>query len=224
MKQILLGLLLTFSTCLLFSQNVQKNKSLVLGITQGVTRSNLNVVYQSDLVSNPDYESKQVYYIGLDMFCPLLDNIFIKSGIIYDKRSSILRYKKDFLNNPLLCDIDLIPNELDLNYISIPVMVYYQSSSKLKFNLSAGLLYSSLVNASYERVLNYRYSIESAFKRNNLSSIASVGMSYPLQKRIQLTLNYINTQGLTNVSEQNNVSHMKTSSNSLVLGINYSIK
>ena len=150
---------------------VKKEKDLVIGIAGGMNMSNfkykysggfvgsvLNYGYSKDLGEKPHYESEMGYNFGVTLDIKMVNNFFLKTGLVYSNHKVSNKFKKSYYEESyyLLKDYydipvpgmlfgyiyDIYEENYSMNYMNIPVLASYKlnigKNDKFNIQFNAG--------------------------------------------------------------------------------------
>ena len=107
---------------------------------------------------------------------------------------------------------------MDFSFMRIPVLFTVSIPSTLNFNMRAGIIFSFVQSHNSNLGYNYNPSGTEEFKKNDFGYLFSSGISYPLNDRFNLALNF---NYITGRKEFMNNSTMRHGSSEIIMGVEY---
>jgi opacity protein-like surface antigen len=217
-------LLLLLSYC-----SISYSQSLTTGISSGI---NFSDIHGQD--AGGKWCSKPGASEALSVGYSFNKSIGIQTGIgfstvSYEHRTQYYQYPMiDYYLNSRYSDMLIAPfyylgsSYMDFSFVRIPLLLTVSVPSALQFNMRAGLLFSFAKghgsNPNYYYYYNSYYSDYKDFKKNDFGFLFSSGVSYPLNERIDLSLNFNYITGRKKFME---FSAMRHGSSEITMGVNY---
>lgn len=147
--------------------SVKKEKTFVFGVVAGMNMSNfkykysdgfvgsvLNYGYEKSLGETPNYQSEMGYNFGVTLDVKLVNNFFIKTGLVYTNH----KVSNDFNGKYEIAEVfsdegyvgyligymyDRFEENYSLNYLDVPILASYRlpltKNKKLNIQFNAGL-------------------------------------------------------------------------------------
>jgi hypothetical protein len=107
---------------------------------------------------------------------------------------------------------------MDFSFVRIPILLTLSVPSALQFNMRAGLLYSFAKGRNISSGYYYYYSSPVSLKKSDFGFLFSSGVSFPLNERMDFSLNFNYITGRKKFME---FSAMRHGSSEITMGINY---
>jgi opacity protein-like surface antigen len=164
-------------------------------------------------------ESKNSFVLGLGSAYNITKSIAFIAEVNYELKGSkgtLIYTSANSLDN-----IQQVNQQLQLHYITLPVMARYFIGKKgIKVFVNAGMYYGFLTEAR----ISPKYSdldlvVTPGFKRNDIGLAGGLGMLVNVSKKIGISLEWRNHYGLTNTVS--NLSNQYNRSNIVQLGVQY---
>lgn len=191
-----------------------------LGLTASVSAQNkgniefgFNGGYSMSTVSddNDFAESNQTFNFGASADFYFSDRWSIKVKAIYDRKG----WDKDFLidNNGTA-----IRTDINLDYITVPVMANWHFGSKRNWYLNFGPYVGFLMSA---KETTFDTDIKDSFNTTDAGLAFGIGVKIPLNDRIKLFFEYDGQYGFSEVFKENDNDRITGSRDAFNIGLNF---
>jgi opacity protein-like surface antigen len=209
MKKIIFLLLATVSFSA--SSLAQGKGNIEFGINTG-----LNTSFRDSYFENIDYRTS--YNVGASLDFYFSDRWSIKVKGIYDNKG----WNRDYIN----IDGDTYDTNIDLNYITVPVMANWHFGRKRNWYLNFGPYVGFLTKAEDTR---FGYDVKDNIENTDFGIAFGLGVKIPLNNMLKLYFEYEAQSGISNVFKEdytnsyynNNISNYRGAFN---VGLNFLIK
>lgn len=143
---------------------IKKEKDVVIGIVGGMNMSNFKYKYSGSFVGSvlnygydgsekPKYQSEMGYNLGATLDVKLVNNFFLKTGLVYSHHKVSNKFNKSYYIEDVYYDgedygiyfgdiYDIYEENYSLNYLNIPVLASYRlpltKDKRLNVQFNAG--------------------------------------------------------------------------------------
>ncbi|MCF6133523.1 porin family protein [Flavobacterium wongokense] len=189
----------------LFAQ--QKKGDVEFGFNIGYNSSSASDEYDStDTGSGLNVGGQIDYY-----FSPSWS---IKGKLIYDQKGWDNDYIEDIGGN-------VYPTDINLNYLTIPVMANWHFGNKKNWYLNFGPYLGFLLDAKDTR---FDSDISDAFNSNDFGLAVGIGVKIPVSNKLKIFLEYDGQGGFTDIFKDNQYSAVTNTRSSFNVGLNFLMK
>ena len=204
MKKIILAAIILLG---LSTVSAQKKGDIEFGLNIGYNNSSVSSDQtRSDTGSGYNVGGSIDYY-----FSPAWS---IKGKLIYDQKG---------WNNDLIEDTNgnLYPTNINLNYMTIPIMANWHFGNKRNWYLDFGLYFGFLLNAEETQ---FGTDITDSFTTNDFGLALGIGVKIPVSKKLKLFFELDGQGGFNDIFKENTYSAVMNSRSSFNFGINFLMK
>jgi len=145
----------------------------------------------------------------------------LKAKVIYDQKG----WNNGFVNAPIVDPEDYDPNvdgtlhesNVNLNYITIPLMANYHFAKKKNWYVNFGPYVGLLISAKETK---FGVDYTEIFNRTDFGIAAGIGVKIPVSDKLKFFVEYEGNAGLNNINKYNNFK-VRSSKDALNVGINF---
>lgn len=196
---LLLGLSSTISA--------QKKGDIEFGVNIGFNRSSVSDSQMtSDLGNGINFGGSLDYYFS--------DSWSIKGKLIYDQKGWNNDYIQDNNGNVYSTDVNL-------NYITIPVMANWHFGKKRNWYLNFGPYFGFLLNAQETQ---FGTDLTDYFNTSDFGLSLGIGVKIPVSNKLKLFFEFDGQGGLSDISINTQNGAITNSRSSLNVGLNFLLK
>lgn len=139
----------------------------------------------------------------------------IKAKLIYDQKG---------WNNDYIEDVNsgaLYPTDVNLNYLTVPVMAGWHFGKTKNWYLNFGLYMGFLLNA---KETQFDTDLSEYFNKNDVGLALGIGVKVPVSKKLKVFFELDGQGGFTDVFKDNQFSVITNTRSSLNVGLNFLMK
>ena len=196
---------------------------LVLGLSSAISAQKkgdvefgVNIGYNMSSVSNDQdtSDSGNGFNFGgsLDYyFSPVWS---IKGKLIYDQKGWNNDYIEDSNGN-------VYPTDVNLNYLTIPVMANWHFGNKRNWYLDFGPYFGFLLDANETQ---FNSDLKDYFETNDFGLAVGIGVKIPVSNKLKIFFEYEGQGGLSDISKNSFNGAVTNSRSSLNFGLNFLLK
>jgi len=181
--------------------------------TKGSIEFGFNTGYSMSTVSDDDdyAETNQTFNIGASADFYFSDRWSIKVKAIYDRKG----WDKDFLTD---INGNLIRTDINLDYITVPVMANWHFGSKRNWYLNFGPYVGFLMSA---KETTFDTDIKDGFNTTDAGLAFGIGVKIPIGDKLKLFFEYDGQYGFSEVLKNNDFDRITGSRDAINVGLNF---
>lgn len=181
--------------------------------SKGNIEFGFNTGYSMSTISDDDdfAETNQTFNVGASADFYFSDRWSIKVKAIYDRKG----WDKDFLYDT---NGNAIRTDINLDYLTIPVMANWHFGSKRNWYLNFGPYLGFLMSAK-ETTLDT--DIKDAFNTTDAGLALGIGVKIPLSSKLKLFFEYDGQYGFSEVFKDNDNDRVTGSRDAFNIGLNF---
>lgn len=202
MRKIYIAILLIFG----LGQTVQAQG-------KGKVEFGLNLGYNFSSVADSETSSDSGagMNVGASMDYYFSKTWSIKAKLIYDQKG----WNNAFITNEFGNDVN---TNINLNYITIPVMANWHFASEKNWYLHFGPYIGFLVDAKETR---YDTDLTEGFNKNDFGFAYGIGVKIPVSTKLKVFIEFDGQSGFSDIFEYNQYESVSNSRGSLNVGLNF---
>ena len=139
----------------------------------------------------------------------------IKGKLIYDQKG----WDNDYITN--LDTGETYDTDVNLNYLTIPIMANWHFGSKRNWYLNFGVYTGMLLNASET---TFETDLKEAFSSVDFGLTLGIGVKIPVSNKVKISLEYDDQSGLFDIFSDNTNVTATNSRGAFNVGINFLMK
>ena len=215
--------LITCAILIISIQSIGFCQKFTLGVEGGPNISSLRGENTNEDLLDP----KIFYSVGIYSDYLAYNNFSLKLGAYYQIKGA----KSDILfTDNTGTEIGTFELREVFKYISVPLLVKYQFGKKILFYINGGPTISFLMKQNMEFDSPKQFPLDNIdrteyYKSTDFALSFGVGSYVPLTNKFNISIDLRNDLGLTDVSDNSNVTGYKLKNNSLnmMIGVNYKL-
>lgn len=187
--------------------SAQKKGDVEFGVNIGYNMSSVsNDQDTSDTGNGLNFGGSLDYY-----FSPVWS---IKGKLIYDQKGWNNDYIEDSNGN-------VYPTDINLNYLTIPVMANWHFGNKRNWYLDFGPYLGFLLDANETQLDT---NLKKYFNSNDFGLAVGIGVKIPVSNKLKLFFEYEGQGGLSDIAKNSTNGAVTSSRSSLNVGLNFLLK
>jgi len=181
--------------------------------SKGNIEFGFNTGYSMSTISDDDdfAETNQTFNVGASADFYFSDRWSIKVKAIYDRKG----WDKDFLYDT---NGNAIRTDINLDYLTIPVMANWHFGSKRNWYLNFGPYLGFLMSA---KETTFDTDIKDAFNTTDAGLALGIGVKIPLSSKLKLFFEYDGQYGFSEVFKDNDNDRVTGSRDAFNIGLNF---
>lgn len=201
---------ITLFLALVFSTTITAQK-------KGDVEFGLNVGFNNSTGSGEgaDFDSGSGFNFGGSMDYYFSPEWSIKAKLIYDQKG----WDNDFIEDVNTGNI--YPTDVNLNYVTVPVMANWHFGNKKNWYLNFGLYMGFLLNAEETR---FNTDIKEYFNENDFGLALGIGVKIPVSSKLKVFFEFDGQGGFNDVFSDYTYYEVTNTRSSLNVGINFLMK
>ncbi|MGV3696474.1 porin family protein [Flavobacterium sp.] len=185
----------------------QKKGDVEFGFHIGYGRSNA-----SDTETSAEFSTGTNLGVALDYY--FSNSWSIKSKLIYDQKG----WDDDFIQDT---NGNFYSTDIDLNYLTIPVMANWHFGNKKNWYLNFGPYFGFLLNAKETR---FDTDLKEYFSSTDFGLALGIGIKIPFSDRLKLFAEFDGQGGLSDIAENSLRGSITNSRSSFNVGLNFLLR
>ena len=196
---------------------------LVLGLSSAISAQKkgdvefgINIGYNMSTAANSEItlDAGNGFNLGGSLDYYFSDAWSIKGKLIYDQKGWNNDYIEDTNGN-------IYPTDINLNYLTIPVMANWHFGSKRNWYLNFGPYFGFLLSA---KDTQFNTDLKKYFETNDFGLALGVGVKIPVSKKLKVFIEYDGQGGISDIIKNNQNSDVTNSRSSFNVGLNFLLK
>jgi opacity protein-like surface antigen len=190
--------------------------SAIFAQKKGDVEFGFNVGYNSSSASDSrdSFDTGMGFNVGGAMDYYFSSDWSIKGKLIYDQKG----WDNDFIEDT---NGNVYPTDINLNYITVPVMANWHFGNKNNWYLSFGPYFGFLLNAEETQ---FGTDLTDYFNSNDFGLALGIGVKIPVSNKLKLFFEYDGQGGFSEVLKNSSNSDITNTRSSLNVGLNFLLK
>ena len=190
--------------------------SAIMAQKKGDVEFGVNIGYNMSRAANSEttLDAGNGFNLGGSLDYYFSETWSIKGKLIYDQKG---------WNNDYIEDSNgyVYPTDVNLNYLTIPVMANWHFGNKRNWYLNFGPYFGFLLDANETQ---FDTDIKEYFNTNDFGLALGIGVKIPVSKKLKIFIEYDGQGGISDIIKNNYYSDVTNSRSSLNFGLNFLLK